>query len=798
MPQKDIYINICARIFFNTIFLAFTVFGLYLSFCDAYSYPGDYNTIFIINIVFSFIMCVLWTGNNIWCNTGLFIFNLWIAVIVVRKCRLIESEFEILYKYIKRQYYIYEKIGETSVDDIRGSITVAGLQINEKLAMVLLIILIIMIASMALFRLKWSFLLLFPVVLIIGMEMMHGKAPSVKAASFFVYGISGLLFSSSLDVCGGKRHFWQKKPETGQMWIRYIVFTVIMAVCITVASGAGRNTKGKVFVHSKKFLKKQHEMEKEAADFVEKLVKPLGKEDSGYLDNSPPDQTGQAIFRIETNKKPSNNIYIKAFSADIYENGRWKPFGDVTPPVSETNIGEQAYGSLEACINAKSDWTDDIDNFNMNITEEWSFRKKELFTPYIYSTKGTDGYQYNCYNMQNWRVSSMLSTDSTLREYYGIEDIKEYTLFVYKNYLKVPKELKKLRKYASNIVSGNNAGAMCMYIKDIICYNTKYSQKLKPVPQGQDYIEYFLFKQKKGYCEHYATAGTLLLRLKGIPARYVSGYFIRPYEFRLEHDKSGNEKYVSYVEDYNAHAWTEVYKEGFGWIPFDMTNPVMEEEDNININENVVSVPSSVPQDIDDNSETEPDNNEEEVTEEEEEQEVTEDVTSIKEESGKLDESKLAGNNKETIYLKKEIFLILSVLLILLIPFIYIRIRFMLLLRKAGIVETPGSRVIIYFAIFNNYLAFCGLRDILKLDDASYAEKIAGIMEGKESGIAYDVLQCAVFSNKNINSDEEEAVARFIKKASGRAYKNCSKPARFIIYILTGRKEINIFTKAGN
>lgn len=655
-----------------------------------------------------------------------------------------------------------------------------------------------MIASMALFRLKWSFLLLFPVVLIIGMEMMHGKAPSVKAASFFVYGISGLLFSSSLDVCGGKRHFWQKKPETGQMWIRYIVFTVIMAVCITVASGAGRNTKGKVFVHSKKFLKKQHEMEKEAADFVEKLVKPLGKEDSGYLDNSPPDQTGQAIFRIETNKKPSNNIYIKAFSADIYENGRWKPFGDVTPPVSETNIGEQAYGSLEACINAKSDWTDDIDNFNMNITEEWSFRKKELFTPYIYSTKGTDGYQYNCYNMQNWRVSSMLSTDSTLREYYGIEDIKEYTLFVYKNYLKVPKELKKLRKYASNIVSGNNAGAMCMYIKDIICYNTKYSQKLKPVPQGQDYIEYFLFKQKKGYCEHYATAGTLLLRLKGIPARYVSGYFIRPYEFRLEHDKSGNEKYVSYVEDYNAHAWTEVYKEGFGWIPFDMTNPVMEEEDNININENVVSVPSSVPQDIDDNSETEPDNNEEEVTEEEEEQEVTEDVTSIKEESGKLDESKLAGNNKEPIYLKKEIFLILSVLLILLIPFIYIRIRFMLLLRKAGIVETPGSRVIIYFVIFNNYLAFCGLRDILKLDDASYAEKIAGIMEGKESGIAYDVLQCAVFSNKNINSDEEEAVARFIKKASGRAYKNCSKPARFIIYILTGRKEINIFTKAGN
>lgn len=813
MPQKDIYVNICAYIFFNTIFLAFTVFGLYVSFCDAYSYQGDYNSIFIISIVFSFIMCVLWTGNNIWCNTGLFIFNLWVAITVVRKCHLIESEFGILYGYIKRQYYIYENLGEVSVNDIRSHITVAGLPVYEKLALVLVIILIITIASMALLRLQWNFLLLFPVVFIVGMEMMHGKAPSVKTAVFFVYGISGLLFSARLGVCGGKKHFLQEKPVTGQMWTRYILFTVIMAVCITVAYGAGRGTKDKVFIHSKKFLKKQHEIEKEVAEFVENLGRAAGKEDRGYLDNSMPDQTGQFVFRIETNKKPANNIYIKAFSADIYQNGRWKPFNNVTPPVSETNIGEQAYGSVEACIKAKSkvvesldwtdveslDWTGSIDNFNMDIIKGLEFGKKESFTPYIYNTEGTDGYQYKCYNMQNWVVHNILSIDSTLREYYGIDDIEEYTLFVYQNYLKVPKKLKKLRKYANNIVSGNNIGAMCMDIKEIICAGTKYSKILKPVPSGQDYIEYFLFKQKKGYCEHYATAGTLLLRLKGIPARYVSGYFIRPSEFKLEHDESGNEKYVSYVKDYNAHAWTEVYKEGFGWIPFDMTNPVREDEEE-NINENFVSVPTSTPkddfpQDID-NNKTETDN--EEAAGPEEEEEVTEDLNGIKEESGQLDENKPSGNNKEQLYLKKEIFLIPAVLLILFIPFIYIRIRFMLLLRKASIAGTPGSRVIMYFVIFNNYLKFCGLRDISKLDDDSYAEKIAGILEGKESLAAYDILQRAVFSNKDIDSDEEKDVMLFIKNASGRAYKNCSKPVRFIVYILTGRKEINIFTKTGN
>ena len=39
-----------------------------------------------------------------------------------------------------------------------------------------------------------------------------------------------------------------------------------------------------------------------------------------------------------------------------------------------------------------------------------------------------------------------------------------------------------------------------------------------------DYISYFLAKNKKGYCTHFASAGTMILRYMGIPARYVEGY----------------------------------------------------------------------------------------------------------------------------------------------------------------------------------------------------------------------------------------------------------------------------------
>lgn len=86
-------------------------------------------------------------------------------------------------------------------------------------------------------------------------------------------------------------------------------------------------------------------------------------------------------------------------------------------------------------------------------------------------------------------------------------------------------------------------------------------------PAGQDYAEYFLFGQKKGYCEHYATAATILLRDLGVPARYVSGYRLSKKSFH----KGKDGKYTATVIDSDAHAWTETYGEHFGWMPWDMT-----------------------------------------------------------------------------------------------------------------------------------------------------------------------------------------------------------------------------------
>ena len=70
----------------------------------------------------------------------------------------------------------------------------------------------------------------------------------------------------------------------------------------------------------------------------------------------------------------------------------------------------------------------------------------------------------------------------------------------------------------------------------------------------------FLTRSRTGYCQHFAGAAALLLRLAGVPTRVVAG-------FATGRSEDGIYK----VRDTDAHAWIEVYFEGVGWVPFDPT-----------------------------------------------------------------------------------------------------------------------------------------------------------------------------------------------------------------------------------
>ena len=96
----------------------------------------------------------------------------------------------------------------------------------------------------------------------------------------------------------------------------------------------------------------------------------------------------------------------------------------------------------------------------------------------------------------------------------------------------------------------------------------RYTLEPDTPPENQDFVTYFLYVGREGYCTYFASAMTVLCRMAGMPARYVEGFLAKP----------GADGFA-YVTGQNAHAWTEVYFEGFGWVPFDAT-PSQDEQDD--------------------------------------------------------------------------------------------------------------------------------------------------------------------------------------------------------------------------
>lgn len=100
-------------------------------------------------------------------------------------------------------------------------------------------------------------------------------------------------------------------------------------------------------------------------------------------------------------------------------------------------------------------------------------------------------------------------------------------------------------------------------IRDYLSGNEfEYTLRRGPMRKGVDPIEDFLFQNKKGHCEYFATAMTLMCQSVGIRARLVSGY--HGGEFN---DVGGFFR----VRQRDAHAWVEVYLAGRGWTTFDPT-----------------------------------------------------------------------------------------------------------------------------------------------------------------------------------------------------------------------------------
>lgn len=128
-----------------------------------------------------------------------------------------------------------------------------------------------------------------------------------------------------------------------------------------------------------------------------------------------------------------------------------------------------------------------------------------------------------------------------------------------RSYLQIPRQLPdRVRGLVEEIVpAAGTPYARARAIEDYLKSEYAYSLDVPPLPEGADAVDHFLFEERRGYCEHFASAYAIMCRLAGIPSRVVTGYstgdynpFTGLYEVGLD----------------DAHAWVEIYLSGLGWV----------------------------------------------------------------------------------------------------------------------------------------------------------------------------------------------------------------------------------------
>lgn len=131
-------------------------------------------------------------------------------------------------------------------------------------------------------------------------------------------------------------------------------------------------------------------------------------------------------------------------------------------------------------------------------------------------------------------------------------------------YLRLPALDPRIAELALNVAAGRTTDLdRARALENHLRASYGYSLEL-PARQAPDPLAHFLFERKKGHCEYFASAMTVMLRSIGVPARLVNG-------FQSGTFNPFSKQYVIRASD--AHSWVEAYVRNHGWMTFDPTPP---------------------------------------------------------------------------------------------------------------------------------------------------------------------------------------------------------------------------------
>ena len=200
-----------------------------------------------------------------------------------------------------------------------------------------------------------------------------------------------------------------------------------------------------------------------------------------------------------------------------------------------------------------------------SLTVKTSGSRSSRYLPY---------YPDKSYPLEDGACTNPHSESVYTYNWYALLDDFDITLFTQDNvwsrtydiYLQLPEDTRHwattyLAENLPSISSPTTVHALAETIAAHVRGTAAYDLNTPRMPDSaEDFARWFMEDSDTGYCVHYATATTVLLRAAGIPARYVEGY--------LAETVAGQ---TVTVTEKDAHAWAEYYIAGIGWIPLEST-----------------------------------------------------------------------------------------------------------------------------------------------------------------------------------------------------------------------------------
>lgn len=443
----------------------------------------------------------------------------------------------------------------------------------------------------ALLRFQNTLLLSLPPLLFICGALLLGKAPGglplfMTAGSFFALLPFGSREGTNRTISTrGKASF---------------LLTAAIALCFLLTNSYGRETSKNIIAMQPEMISRQRALEQQILEYG--AIRFFGKT-AGRVSNHTPQYQEKDVLSITTDLLPRENLYLRGYIGDTYQYGSWS---------NKSQLDFASGLSSLSYENQKNAGTYVLNLFYETQAETLTRQQAQYQIEYL---DLEDDYAYFPYLTNLNAVSSTGDTNLSLpleadamvyraghatltaaavTPEYLLHDtavntgytenklLESYYEKYLTRYLYVPTNLPQLLQLGTklfrklqtdyhleepdNLAETKEIFAATL-VREELFARTSYSLSLDHIPFDTDVLEYFLFDSKKGFCEHYASAGVLLLRRMGIPARYVTGYVVKPEDFVRVSDTS----YTAAVKDSAAHAWAEVYIKHVGWVPVEMT-----------------------------------------------------------------------------------------------------------------------------------------------------------------------------------------------------------------------------------